>query len=221
VFPVSTLEEYDGDGALREAAAGCGSRADVVRRAAALGAGLAGAVVGFGALAAPARAATTNDLAILNFLLTLEYLEADFYQEAVTRRALRNPGLVRFAAVVRAQERAHVRFLRQALGSAAARKPRFDFRGVTGDPERFQATATSLAETVARAYASQVLRIDAPEVVKAAVALQTVEARHAAWIRKLRGLEPAPEAFERPLARAEALAAVKKTRFVVSSVSRV
>src|SRR4051794_23463974 len=128
-----SLEELDTDGAIREYAEKVdgSTRASFLKKA---GVG-AGAVVGssafLGALPAIAGAAVSKgDVAILNFALTLEYLEAAFYNEAVAKGKFKGD-VGRFARVVRAHENAHVAFLRSALGSAAVKKPTFDFKGTT------------------------------------------------------------------------------------------
>ena len=77
---------------------------------------------------ASGRRRTSNDVDILNYALTLEYLQAAFYTEAERLGALR--GKARQAAeVVGAVERAHVTALRAALGSAAVARPTFNFKG--------------------------------------------------------------------------------------------
>src|SRR5580765_4534051 len=114
------LEELDRDGAIQETAAKIdGDTRTAFLRKAGLG---AGAVLGsgalMGALPAVAGAASTSDVDILNFALTLEYLEAAFYAEAVSKGAL-SGDVKKFAQIVAGHEKAHVGFLKGALGSKA------------------------------------------------------------------------------------------------------
>jgi len=209
------LDVLDADGALRETAAAAAgdTRAAFLAKAGLLGGGLVGAA----ALGAPeiAGAATRkSDIAILNYALTLEYLEAAFYTEAERRGALSGE-LADFAIVVGAHERAHVKGLKAALGRKAVKKPRFDFQGTTTDPGRFAATAQVLEDTGVAAYAGQAPRVKADAILRAALAIHTVEARHASWIRDINGAPPAPAGFDAPLSMAKVLAAVKKTGFIV------
>jgi Ferritin-like domain len=113
MHPEFTLEEVDRDGAIQEAIdkVSGDSRAGFLTKAALATGGLIGGGAVLGALASPAAAATKNDVAIANFALTLEYLEAEFYTEAVRRGALRGRTL-RFARVVGAHERAPTRACR-------------------------------------------------------------------------------------------------------------
>jgi len=208
-----TLDQVDRDGAVREAAE---AAAGDTRAAFLVKAGLGGALGGAALLAlatGEARAQSRSDVRILNFALTLEYLEAAFYAEAVSMGAL-DGELALFARVVGAHERAHVRALRQALGSAAVRRPRFNFRGTTEDADAFTATAIALEETGTAAYKGQAANIDADAVLEAALAIHSVEARHTAWIRDIAGLNPAPRGLDRPLTRAQTLRVVARTRFI-------
>lgn len=213
--PEFTLDEVDRDGAIQEAIDNVSgdSRARFLTKATIATGGLIGGGAILGALASPASAATNNDVAIANFALTLEYLEAEFYTEAVRMGALRGETL-RFAQVVGAHERAHVAALRKMLGAAAVRKPTFNFRGTTENAAKFEATAVVLEETGVAAYKGQAGLIDSTAILKAALAIHSVEARHASWIRRITGTSPAPAAFDKPKTKAQILAAVNSTRFI-------
>jgi ferritin-like protein len=212
-----TLEELDRDGAIRETA----EKVDPFTRASFLKkAGLgAGAVVGGGAFlgAIPSIAmgasVPTSDVAILNFALTLEYLEAAFYAEAAKANFGGNVGT--FAKIVSAHENAHVAFLKGALGKAAVKQPAFDFKGTTTDEAKFKATAQVLEDTGVAAYLGQVGNIKTKKIVLAAASILPVEARHAGWIRGINGVSGAPRAFEASKTKAQVLAAVKGTGFIV------
>jgi rubrerythrin len=161
-----------------------------------------------------ATKATTNDVSILNFALTLEYLETAFYEEAVRKGALEGETL-KYAKIARNHERGHVTLLEDALGSAAIKKPKFDFKGTTEDARTFRATAIVLEDTGVQAYAGQAGLLDDAAILTTAVRIHSIEARHAAWIRHIVGKEPAPRAFDTPLTKAQVLAAVGKTGFIV------
>ena len=132
-----TLAELDRDGAVLEGVAELAgdSRADFLRKAVIGGGVLLGGGALLGGLADEARGATSaNDVAILNFALTLEYLEDAFYAEAVARRRL-NGETARFAQVVARHERAHVEALKGALGRKAVKKPPAQLQGNHHQPE--------------------------------------------------------------------------------------
>jgi Ferritin-like domain len=217
-----TLEALDADGALQEAAYavdpdGASTRADLFK-VTAIGGGslLAGGVVFGGlpsiALGAPSR---KQDVEILNYALTLEYLEAAFYTEAVRKGALRGETL-RFAKITGAHERAHVVALKRVLGSAAVAKPSFDFKNTTSSQTVFQATAQAVEDLGVSAYAGQGPRLKQVPVIQAALAIHSVEARHAAWIRNIRGKNPAPAAFDPARDMQRVLKVVGGTGFIAS-----
>jgi hypothetical protein len=184
------------DPAIEEAAAGGDTRAQMLRKMAMGG----GALIGGGALLAlPSVGAgapsAAQDRRILNYALTLEYLEAAFYAEAVRNGALSGDVLT-FARTAGAHEQAHVEFLRDALGSNAVASPSFDFKGTTRATGSFLSTAVTLEDTGVAAYLGQSFRLSTSPLTLIAAHVLVVEARHAAWVRFLTpGRVPAEDAF--------------------------
>ncbi len=206
----SKIDEFDQDGAIQE------TRASFLKKT---GIG-AGALVAGGAFmgALPAIAGATNkvaasDVAILNYALTLEYLEAAFYNEAVSSGALKGDA-AKFAKIVASHENAHVAFLKKALGSGAVKKPTFDFKGTTKNQAKFLATAQVLEDTGVAAYLGQVGAIKSKAILGAAGSILPIEARHAGWVREINHVPGAPSAFEGAKSMKQILAAVKGTGFI-------
>jgi rubrerythrin len=212
-----TLEQVDVDGAIRETAeqAAGDTRAGFLARAGMLGGGLLGSGALLGLMAEGAQAQSSSDIAILNFALTLEYLEASFYAEALRMGGFSGE-LRTFTRVVARHEATHVAALKQVLGRRAVKKPKFNFRGTTENARKFKATAQVLEDTGVAAYKGQAPLIKSDAVLKAALAIHSVEARHAAWIRDIRGQNPAPRAFDQALSRNQVLARVAATHFIVA-----
>jgi hypothetical protein len=213
-----TLEVVDADGAVREAAEELGgdTRGSFLRKAAVGGGSLmAGGVLlsGLPSLAEAATKSKANDVKILNYALTLEYLESAFYDEAIASKALTGDALTA-AGVVQKHEAAHVKALKKALGSAAVKKPKFDFKGTTADQSKFLQTAAVLENTGVAAYSGQAGNIKQGAVLAAAVSILTVEARHASRFNTLLGENFAPASFDKPKSKKAVLAAVKKTGFI-------
>jgi Ferritin-like domain len=206
-----TLEQLDRDGAIRETLEAVSSRGSF------LGKALLGGATLLGALAAPARASAASspsDTAILNFALTLEYLQAGFYTETQRLGAI-GAELARVPRQLGSVERAHVTALQKVLGRAAVKRPSFDFRGATEDQEEFLKTAVAFEDLGAAAYKGQATRVDSPALLAAAVAIHSVEARHAAWMRYLAGFTPAGRAFDEAKREFEVRDIVASTRFIV------
>lgn len=197
-----TLAQLDVDGAIQEAAhavdpAGEATRADFFRKAAISGGALTMGGIVFAGLPALALGAPSKkqDVAILNYALTLEYLESSFYALARADAGLKGE-TARFAKVAGGHEAAHVAALRKVLGSAAVAKPTFDFGATTQSQAAFQKTAMAVEDLGVSAYAGQGPRLKQTAVVQAALSIHSVEARHAAWIRTILGKNPAPAAFD-------------------------
>ena len=192
------------------------SRGRLLKRAiAGGGAVLAGGVVVAG-LPRPAGSAHSpaQDAEILNFALVLEYMESAFFTEASFNGKLTGE-LLEFAQIVRGHERAHVAFLRDALGRKARKEPKFDFGNTTRDPKAFTSAAVVLEDLMVAAYNGQAANLTTG-ALESAAKIVSVEARHAGWIRAIARENPAPDATDKPKTAAQVTAAVSKTKFVRS-----
>ena len=211
---LSAVLGFDTDGALQETAASAQrhSRRGFLKTS---GIAVGGAAVAGGLLpTAGAMAATPKgDVAILNFALTLEYLESAFYAGALKHAGLTGEHK-RLARTVHAHEAAHVQALKKALGSSAVKRPTFDFGSAVTSQSAFTSTAVVLEDTGVQAYQGQAPFIKSQAIFKAALSIHPVEARHAAWIRNLAGMSPAPAAFNPALTKDQVLAAVTGTGFI-------
>jgi hypothetical protein len=210
------LADLDRDGALTDAF----DRLHGRTRAQMLRGALVGGAALLAAFAAPAAAEEEDprDISILNFMLTLEELQAVFYTE-VQRNGVLHGELEQQAEVVGSHERAHARALREVLGSHAARQPHFDFGGATEDAVVFQRTAVAFEDLSVAAYKAQVPHIVEREYLGSAMAIHSVEARHAAWIRRLAGKPPVASAFDEPISRAKTTRIVDRTHFIARTAS--
>ena len=212
-----TIEQVDVDGAIRETADAVGddTRAGFMVKAALGAGGLIGGGAALAALPGVASAASSGDVAILNFALTLEYLERDFYAAAIKHRSVGTGAEKRFASIAHDHEAQHVAALRKALGSKAMKSPTFDFGPAVQSRKAFTATSIALEDTGVRAYKGQAPLIQSSAILAAALSIHSVEANHAAWIRFIAGEIPTyTGAFETPLTKAQVLTIVKKTGFI-------
>ncbi len=215
-LPDVTLEEIDQDGALAEALDGLvgSTRAEFLLRGAVLGTGLIGGAMLEPAPAAAQAAGRARDRAILQYDLVLEYLQSSMYTETERLRAVR-PATLEWGRVVGAHERAHVTALKGLLGRGAVKSPAFNFRGVTESDEAFTRTSVAFEDLTAAVLKHQALRIQDRSLVAAVLTLHSVEARHAAWVRRRVGLLPVTQAFDEPAAQSRVTRLVRSTRFVV------
>jgi rubrerythrin len=155
-------------------------------------------------------ASSTGDIAILNYALTLEYLETEFYAKVVASGLFKG----KVGSLIKdfgSQEATHVEALKGAvekLGGSPAAKPAGKF------PINTATQVAELAYTVenlgAAAYLGQAAKIQNAEVLAAALAIHTVEARHAATLGTLVKKSVTPQgAFATPADMSTVLAAVK------------
>lgn len=208
-----SFQKLDVDGALAETAdrAGLMTRGTFV--AGALGASAA-AAIGADEAAGQGKLGK-QDQDILNYALTLEYLQAAFYTEAERLNALKGD-TAKAARKIGSVERAHVKAFHDVLGRNAIGRPSFDFQGVTEKPQAFLRTAVAFEDLAVAAYAGQAARLKSGSAVAAAVSIYTVEARHAAWMRYLFGVNPAAKAFDQPKSRAQITRVVQSTNFIAA-----
>jgi len=140
----------------------------------------------------------TDVTGVLNYALTLEYLEYHFYNHAVEAA----PGLIPAGTpavgaitTIRNHEKAHVALLKGALGTAAIKELAYNdfdftaggaFADVYTNYQTFLAVAQAFEDTGVRAYKGQAAVLKGNSVLTVALQIHSVEARHAAHIRFMR-----------------------------------
>ncbi|UII28535.1 ferritin-like domain-containing protein [Fulvivirga maritima] len=171
------------------------------------GIAMAAAPLGVAAMASSKSHARTMETPTeaLQLALTLEYLEAEYYQMGLDSGVIPTGGREEKVFMqISKHETAHVDFLIAGLGDDAIDKPTFDFTaGGAFDPfnedsnvseatsyAQFLALAQAFEDTGVRAYKGQAANLmDAPDLLKAALQIHSVEARHASEVRRIRGLK--------------------------------
>jgi rubrerythrin len=180
------------------------------------GAMAAGAMYGAGAVSPFVGRALAQsgggDVDVVNFALTLEYLEAAFYTEAVKNTKGLSGDVAKLARELRDNEMLHVDALTatvKKLGGTPAKQPAVDFGGAFASVASFLKTANVFEDTGVSAYNGAAPSIQSTDVLAAAGSIVQVEARHAALIRLQRSKAPAPQAFDKPSTKAAVLKAVQ------------
>jgi len=140
-----------------------------------------------------AQTSTVND--VLNFALTLEYLESEFYNAGLNAPGLLTSAQRTIVSQISKHEAAHVGFLKSVLGANAVPKPNFDFsaNGTYTDwntnVNTYFTLAQAFEDTGVRAYKGQATNLMSNDtVLQAALQIHSVEARHASQIRRMRGV---------------------------------
>jgi rubrerythrin len=164
-----------------------------------------------------------GDIEIVNYALTLEYLEADFYQQVIDSGLVKDPKIASLAKSIGQNEQEHVDALTatvKKLGGKPATKPKTKFEPVLQKGlKEVLMTAATVENLGASAYLGQAGNIKDKEILAAALAIHTVEARHAAALNSLvgRGFKgdgalsgSVPDgAFAKPMSMDEVLKQVK------------
>ncbi|WP_336346109.1 ferritin-like domain-containing protein [Halalkalicoccus ordinarius] len=162
-----------------------------------------------------------DDVDILNYARLLEFLEADFYRQALENmserdlvcsepiRSFGDPIQDRVYGdlqTILEHEETHAEVLGatiEDLGGEPIDEPEFEFGAAVEEPMEFLATAALLEDTGVSAYAGAAPSIENAELVPPALSIHSVEARHASFLRVLSGEIGFPAAFDEPLSRAE------------------
>lgn len=159
-----------------------------------------------------------DDIDVLNYALTLEHLEAAFYELASQYELGEDPygnSINDYVAMIGQHETAHVDTLTQVitdLGGEPVARAEYDF-GVT-DAQSFLMTAATLEGVGVAAYDGAGAAIQNPDLLTAAGSIVAVEARHAAYLNVVIGMSPFPAATETPMSKTEVLDAAGP--FIVS-----
>lgn len=161
----------------------------------------------------------TSDVDVLNYALTLEHLEAAFYQLVpefeFTEDGFGN-SITDYLTTIGEHETAHVETLTGViteLGGEPVPAAEYDF-GVT-DSASFLATAAAVENLGVQAYDGAAAAIESVDILLAAGGIVAVEARHAAYLNLLNDTSPFPAAVETPLTPDEVLEMA--TPFIVST----
>lgn len=152
-----------------------------------------------------------DDVAVLNYALTLEHLEYAFYRDGIGGFTFGpdpfGNSIDAYLADIRDHEGAHVEALSAViadLGGEPFAEATYDF-GYGADPNAFLLTAAALENTGVSAYDGAGQFIENPDLLTAAGGIVSVEARHAAYLNLITGVSPFPDAFEMAKSPAEIL----------------
>jgi ferritin-like protein len=180
------------------------------------GAVTAGAVYGLGAVGPFVRQAIAQegggDVEILNFALTLEYLEAAFYTQALKQTKGLSRDVKSLATEIRDNENEHVGALMSTiedLGGTPVKAPGVDFGNAFANQKSFLKLAQTFEDTGVSAYNGAAPGIESKAVLAAAGSIVQIEARHAAAIRLLNRKPISDGGFDKALDMQAVLAAVK------------
>lgn len=151
-----------------------------------------------------------GDLGIVNYALTLEYLEAAFYADVAKSGLFKGADLALIKGLGKAEQE-HVDALSataKQLGGPVAKAPKAEFP--LDDAKSVLELAATVENLGAAAYLGQAAAIESPDILAAALAIHSVEGRHAAVLNVLTGLEPTPDgAFAQPADMQEVLDSVQ------------
>jgi len=154
-----------------------------------------------------------SDVEVLNYALTLEYLEAEFYRQGNGAGLLEGKEAT-YLQQIGADENAHVAALRQTiteLGAMPVEAPGVDFGQAFASRDSFLETAFTFENLGVSAYLGAAGFIQDDAILRAAAGIFGVEARHAAILGLLAGKPPEGGVYmgatETPLTKAEVLSA--------------
>lgn len=165
--------------------------------------------------APPVGQAFASDIDVLNYALTLEYLEAAFYKQGNARVRLTGRE-AQFLSAIAADEQAHVDAITatiRKMGGSPVAAPGVDFGDAFKDRDHYLKLSHTFENTGVQAYLGAAGSINSKDVLQAAAGIYGVEARHAAVVGHLLGLKADDGVFmgpmEKPKSTSDVMAAVK------------
>jgi rubrerythrin len=157
----------------------------------------------------PEKVADPGDLEIVQYALTLEHLETDFYNAVLDSGVVMNRKLGETAKLIRDAEQAHVDTLTGVVKDLGGtpKRPKTNFDAVLeGGERKVLETAAAVENLGAAAYLGQAPRIKSKDILAAALSIHSVEARHAAALNAVVGKTIVPDgAFAKPASMEEVL----------------
>ena len=149
----------------------------------------------------------------LNFALTLEHIEDAFYRSALDAKFIPKEHEAVFQHIG-LHEAAHVALLSGVLGDAAVKRPEADFTAggkfadVFSNFDTFVAVSSTFEDLGVAAYKGQAGNLlENDDLLTVALQIHSVEARHAAMVRRIGGKKAWDDAFDKPMTKEEVLAA--------------
>ncbi|KAJ3099267.1 hypothetical protein HDU96_010764 [Phlyctochytrium bullatum] len=151
------------------------------------------------------------DLDVLNFALTLEFLEAEFYRIGLTKFSsddFRRAGFPRFIREqfqeISNHESVHVTFLTDVVETVfgrgkAVKKCEYNFDVALANVQNFVTFAAILERTGVSAYTGANKLLTNPDFLTAGASIATIEGRHSSFLNLLTGQLPAVGSFDTPL----------------------
>jgi rubrerythrin len=134
-----------------------------------------------------------GDLGIVNYALTLEYLETAFYNDVAASGLFSGDdlGLIKRIAEVEQQHVDALTATAKQLGGMPAAEPKAEFP--LEDADEVLVLAATVENLGAAAYLGQAANIESPDILAAALSIHSVEGRHAAVLNALTGEPVTPD----------------------------
>lgn len=161
------------------------------------------------AASASSSPSASGDRKIVNYALTLEYLESQFYDKVAAAGLFQGATLTTLKTFG-TEEHEHVVALKKVASGLGTPAPEPTGKFPLNDAAAVAKLAATVENLGAAAYLGQAPAIQSKEILAAALAIHTVEARHAATLNTLVKMSPTPDgAFAKPMDMSQVMAAVK------------
>lgn len=153
---------------------------------------------------------------VLNFALTLEHVEDFFYRSGLAQEGLIPHEYLDIFRHIGLHEAQHVALLESVLGADAVARPEIDataggkYADVLTNFDTYLTLSQTLEDLGVAAYKGQATNLmENDDILQTALRIHSVEARHAAVVRKIAGLKPWTGAYDEPMSKEEVLAAAQ------------